>query len=1007
MNRTAATDEFRYAKESHASTPPSGKWCSADGGDVCSIKTSGAMRFGMHSYEHVISYQKRMLAFKQMFMQRHKRTCRGWLEDFFERVEAQVRGALHSHILEWWKKRCFQQRPVAIDPVKTWSEEDGKYLTRAVRGAGQKQRPKTSEAVAVEPYQEDEVYYQHHAARVIAELVRPDVRSVEGGPLWGGYAFDKLVVAGFARAVQTRSYIHHCSPKYCLKHSSSCRFFFPWPKQVQQQYDENMERIAYRRLYPADDTYVISHDLDMAVFMTAIVHVTAWDPFRNVEFGKLYGTKCVAKPEPQYYIDSSGPADNPVRQFFLGRTVGLPLALNRLLGFHIVRSTRSAVFLGSGFLSPSIRAPDHVKNCPDYPDPVRYVGTNQWYFLRAKELRHLRVEQFVRYFSDPKTDQQADASRENTRDKEHKTAGHLASDPVSHRHYDEFASKLKPGASFRSRSSFSRAPVAKRRENLELACSTTYDFEPVGETREDFYQQRLLLALPWRSAGDGPEVQQQEGADPIVTWKLVSEPPESTKTAGGVQVPVEEVTVGESIENSWEMKCHELENMYSSQLGCRCCAGELAGARCGNCRHAVGFHKCVAEEGGGHIVWRRGTLFKGSLDAEGALMRSSKQGVNLDKLRAKVAEYIELGAITREHGKDVLKQIEADRGIVGEVCDGAEGGGAEAAGAMLQREPLTKQQLRRQLEDTLAEMERNMKVTKSDDGISDQWAVFSYIVTRIDAGEWVRLVVQADAGAGKSYVLKALSIWCLLRDLKSNACAPTGIAAANLEIEGVEVAASTLHKLFGLDFEAASKLNFQDPKDPAVEKLLGTQVLLGDEFSMVDDQFWAKFAAVLAEMPRPKRSAQKPPPDDLGPNHIILFLDVKQLPPATDRPIFLTQERVREKFRFMTLRENRRVVQAGAGREKELDNYHRVLMDISKGIVSDPVKRFLVQKYGEGGLATANKEPLEGSTCVFAKRRYRDKWNNRLVQKLKKQTGHTLSVRAKCRPHYRSGTADL
>ncbi len=70
-------------------------------------------------------------------------------------------------------------------------EEESKHVTRAVRGAGQKQRPKTSEAVAVEPYQEDEVYYQNQLARVVAELVRPDVRSVDDGSPWGGYTFDK------------------------------------------------------------------------------------------------------------------------------------------------------------------------------------------------------------------------------------------------------------------------------------------------------------------------------------------------------------------------------------------------------------------------------------------------------------------------------------------------------------------------------------------------------------------------------------------------------------------------------------------------------------------------------------------------------------------------------------------------------------------------------------------------------------------------------------------------
>ncbi len=260
---------------------------------------------------------------------------------------------------------------------------------------------------------------------------------------------------------------------------------------------------------------------------------------------------------------------------------------------------------------------------------------------------------------------------------------------------------------------------------MELACSTSYHFEPVGETREAFYEQRLLFALPWRSAGDAPQVQQREGAEPIVTWKLVSEPPDPTKTTGNAKVPVEEITVGESSENSFEMKCHKLANRYSSQLGCPCCEGELAGARCGNCRHAIGFHTRVAEDGGGRTFWRRGTLFKGALDAEGALMRSSKQGVNLDKLRAKVAEYIELGVLTREHGMEVMKQIETDRGVVGEVRDGSEAGGAEAAGTVLQREPLTKQQLRRQLEEKLAELERNMKTTKADTGVSDQWAVYT------------------------------------------------------------------------------------------------------------------------------------------------------------------------------------------------------------------------------------------------------------------------------------------
>ena len=44
--------------------------------------------------------------------------------------------------------------------------------------------------------------------------------------------------------------------------------------------------------------------------------------------------------------------------------------------------------------------------------------------------------------------------------------------------------------------------------------------------------------------------------------------------------------------------------------------------------------------------------------------------------------------------------------------------------------------------------------------------------------------------------------------MKTKAAAPTGIAASNIEIEGTDVAATTIHSLFEFDAEFKTKLDF-------------------------------------------------------------------------------------------------------------------------------------------------------------------------------------------------------
>eukprot|EP00973_Karenia_brevis_P027805 3831704-Karenia_brevis.AAC.1 len=103
-------------------------------------------------------------------------------------------------------------------------------------------------------------------------MVRPSVANLEDGTLWGGYDLGLLRIAALARAIQTKLYLHKCSPAYCLKERDRCRFFFPWPEQPYQQHDANTDRLALQRRLAEDDQSVNPHNWDVAMFSPSIIH---------------------------------------------------------------------------------------------------------------------------------------------------------------------------------------------------------------------------------------------------------------------------------------------------------------------------------------------------------------------------------------------------------------------------------------------------------------------------------------------------------------------------------------------------------------------------------------------------------------------------------------------------------------------------------------------------------------------------------------------------------------
>ena len=107
-------------------------------------------------------------------------------------------------------------------------------------------------------------------------------------------------------------------------------------------------------------------------------------------------------------------------------------------------------------------------------------------------------------------------------------------------------------------------------------------------------------------------------------------------------------------------------------------------------------------------------------------------------------------------------------------------------------------------------------------------------------------------------------------------------------------------------------------------------------------------------------------------------------------------------FEFRVLRQNRRVVSGGDGEEdrsEELESFHRVLTDISWGRCSQEVRAFIVNAYVHGSkINCAENTGFESSTAVFTKRRYRDRFNRKMLKRIGAECHHLLKIKARVRP---------
>jgi len=627
------------------------------------------------------------------------------------------------------------------------------------------------------------------------------------------------------------------------------------------------------------------------------------------------------------------------------------------------------------------------------------------------------VEQFNRYFSPVfgggASDVAAAATGEDTRDADE-------TDPLAdttHRHYDARAQDIAVGT--RLGGTIQEATTMARRKNSELAVSRTPVLEPLGEQREHFYEQRLLLGLPWhctayprlRAAAAPPCANTTDKCLPSATWVL--EAPLDELDLGDVRLPGIDLQLGPDQIVSFEETCKHLEEELCKAdrgLVCRCCALEIDGSPCQACRFAVGFHKCQLH--GERFWWCKGTLHAGECDVSRMLYVLHKKMLPIETLKAKTQEYVDAGHLSAEEARQVIRTVEKERGVERELnanasCD-PHGGDAER----LATETVSGNLSTAALREMLTDRENKMKTGRiADDGSqavgeTDQWRVYSKIVSAIKNKRYLRLMIQASAGTGKTFLLTTVALWCKVHGetccgekIIAKSAAPTGIAASNIELQGTDIIASTFHHMLGMDSEMQSKLDFTDVTNAKVQNLLSMKVFLFDEVSMVDSDCWWQLESIFETLRKARGVSGKNVQDSFGDVHVLLFGDFKQLPPATGQPPFIVLDSVHANFDFEELVENRRVTE-DSNRTAELENFHAVLSDISRGEASKRAEEYVIQAYVAGAGMKASTVEFEGHTAVFAKRRYKDDqcgWNSIMTRRLAKRSNHSMRIAGQCR----------
>ncbi|RWS00575.1 hypothetical protein B4U79_12203 [Dinothrombium tinctorium] len=248
---------------------------------------------------------------------------------------------------------------------------------------------------------------------------------------------------------------------------------------------------------------------------------------------------------------------------------------------------------------------------------------------------------------------------------------------------------------------------------------------------------------------------------------------------------------------------------------------------------------------------------------------------------------------------------------------------------------------------------------------ASQKEVFKIIEQKIIKNQQCFYIVGGEAGTGKTHVINILRKAMDFYKLNYATLATTGVAASNLE------SGRTIHRFFGLDFELKSYLEHNNRNSYYVSN---ADVLLIDEFSMLEVELFRKIDLTLKKFPRPHENGDEN--KIFGGRSIILFGDPAQLP-AIGLPIFCSN--LFDKFEVLILKENYR--------QKDDKIYYQILKEARIGNLSDYSKRKLkeriieIDKKDEKSFNKIEKGP----PILVSRIVDRDWWNNKILDTINEE----------------------
>jgi hypothetical protein len=180
-----------------------------------------------------------------------------------------------------------------------------------------------------------------------------------------------------------------------------------------------------------------------------------------------------------------------------------------------------------------------------------------------------------------------------------------------------------------------------------------------------------------------------------------------------------------------------------------------------------------------------------------------------------------------------------------------------------------------------------------------QLLAFEQLKWRFQHREPIQICIFAQAGYGKTELSAAWLCYTEMQGALWASSAPTGVAAT-------QVAGCTLHNLTMMSVDGISTLA-QDPV--RLQKWCETSGLLIDEAFMVSFETGDALLKVCQEYPLRADLRQTVGAANVavtGFRHLLLFGDIRQLPPASGSRPFWSTAIFRDLFEIFVLREDRR-----------------------------------------------------------------------------------------------------